>query len=550
MSSIEQIVAAHADRVWFLLLTFSVTVALVLALRRPCRKLFGPICAFQLWMMPVVALIVSQLPHKAALQFVQWRDVTQAFTPPANVVAQSAAVAVDWRLIALMVWVAGTLVRGVISVCKQSRYRQSLKGAVTIENTASRWPIMRAANTDVGPALVGIWQTRIVLPMDFDERYDAIERTLILAHETAHAQRRDSWWALLAEVLVALFWFHPLAWMSLQAFRQDQELACDAAVIATHAAQRRAYANAMLKTQTGIMPLPVGCSWTSRHPLTERISMLKQPMPGRLTSRMFRLAIAALMSASSLAVYAGSAPAPTTVLDSELQLNLSLDFQMDKPKNAADYAMNLALCVRPGEPMKMKYRDWTVEATSVADKNGVVTHLHVTDAQGQPVYAPMALQAQLGDAVSGKEVATDGHGLFTVNLIAVTGCPARDASTHSATASTERYMLNVDVAFDDKPGQVHMKQCIKPGEPMLVSGNSDGVPPWSGSFTLQPASAGLVAIQGSLSGGTLTSISHPVVQTKLGQRATVMVGKRITADQGHVATSQMIKIDLLPTAGC
>jgi hypothetical protein len=57
-------------------------------------------------------------------------------------------------------------------------------------------------------------------------------------------------------------------------------------------------------------------------------------------------------------------------------------------------------------------------------------------------------------------------------------------------------------------------------------------------------------IRGSLSGGTLTAATHPVIQTKLGQQATVMVGNRMMAVPSQAASAQTIKIDLLPTAGC
>jgi len=40
------------------------------------------------------------------------------------------------------------------------------------------------------------------------------------------------WANQLALMLLALFWFHPLAWRAYAAFRQDQEHSCDQTVLA------------------------------------------------------------------------------------------------------------------------------------------------------------------------------------------------------------------------------------------------------------------------------------------------------------------------------
>ena len=109
-----------------------------------------------------------------------------------------------------------------------------------------------------------------------------------------------------AQSLAAAFWFHPLSWWALGAFRHDQELACDASVLRQHGEQRRAYAQAMLKTPLAMLALPVGCAWSSRHPLTERIAMLKLPRPdprrrmsGVVTMLLLALAVSSLAFAAS-----------------------------------------------------------------------------------------------------------------------------------------------------------------------------------------------------------------------------------------------------------
>ena len=50
---------------WMLLLALTVGVLMVAALRKPCRHLFGTERAFQLWLLPPLAMLASQLPHAA-----------------------------------------------------------------------------------------------------------------------------------------------------------------------------------------------------------------------------------------------------------------------------------------------------------------------------------------------------------------------------------------------------------------------------------------------------------------------------------------------------
>src|SRR3546814_16727473 len=80
--------------------------------------------------------------------------------------------------------------------------------------------------------------------------------------------------------LRCVYWFNPLLWIAADRFRRDQELACDATVVARHPHARRAYGEAMVKTQLSAMPAPLACHWFGGHPLKERIAMLKHPLPG------------------------------------------------------------------------------------------------------------------------------------------------------------------------------------------------------------------------------------------------------------------------------
>jgi hypothetical protein len=137
----------------------------------------------------------------------------------------------------------------------------------------------------VGPVLVGIWRSRIVLPINFETLYSPEERPLVLAHEEAHKKRFDVLVNAIATVWLCLFWFNPLMYWAVARLRFDQELACDASVLVGLDTGRRRYAEALLKTQLAAdsaWRMPIGCHWQSSHPLKERVAMLKHPLPGVL----------------------------------------------------------------------------------------------------------------------------------------------------------------------------------------------------------------------------------------------------------------------------
>ncbi|MDE1894000.1 MAG: peptidase M56 [Xanthomonadaceae bacterium] len=336
-------------RGWLLILAFTAATLLVAMLRKPCRRLFGAERAFQLWLLPPLAMLAGELPH-AAMPVAALPPVVIAITSVVAALPAHAARAgvVDWRAGVALAWLVGSVLSLLLAALAQERYRTRLRGATVMASMTSRWPVLRAVDTDVGPALVGAWRTRIVLPADFEQRYDTGERALILAHETAHARRRDGWWCLLARILAALCWFHPLAWWALAALRHDQELACDAAVLREHGELRRCYAHAMLKTQSAAFALPVGCPWSPRHPITERIAMLKQSQPGRLR-RVCGLAfvmIVAIVGAGGVYAATQSTTASsnaaklTTVRHYRLKLALGID---DQPPR-----LHANICLSPG----------------------------------------------------------------------------------------------------------------------------------------------------------------------------------------------------------
>ena len=84
----------------------------------------------------------------------------------------------------------------------------------------------------------------MVLP-ETAEEWDAQRCPIVLLHELTHARRKDPLLWLMAQVAVALYWCHPLAWLAAARFRREQERSCDDAVVRA-GADRSAYAEDLL----------------------------------------------------------------------------------------------------------------------------------------------------------------------------------------------------------------------------------------------------------------------------------------------------------------
>jgi beta-lactamase regulating signal transducer with metallopeptidase domain len=259
-------------------LASSVALLIVGALRDLLRRAAGARAAAWLWLLvPAMTLAVllpapsrMLLPPVATLPV----QIQTLLTVPAS---ETASARIPWMWLVLVLWAAGVAAMLLMVLLRQRAFSRSL-GSLSRDARG----LFRGADV-AAPMVVGVWRTRILVPADFDARYTAEEQELVLAHERAHARRGDLAINLLASLTLCVFWFNPLAYRALAWLRMDQELACDAAVLARHARSRRCYADALLKTQLATQPAwraPIGCHWQSIHPLKERILMLKRPLPG------------------------------------------------------------------------------------------------------------------------------------------------------------------------------------------------------------------------------------------------------------------------------
>lgn len=251
-------------------LAASAAAVVVLALRSPAARLFGAQTAYALWSLVPLAWAGSLLPARIADEGASLAARGPALGP---YVAEGLT----------MLWLAGVGASLAVFALTQLRF----------------W--LRQRQGRAGPAVAGVFLPRLVLPRDFRSRYSEQEQALIRAHEQAHLDRGDPRINAFIAVFQLVNWFNPLVHHAAVKARLDQELACDEAVLASRPTARRAYAQALLKSQLAASGPPLGCHWLGRgrHPLETRIGRLATPEPGE--SRR----LAGALTAGALAIAAG-----------------------------------------------------------------------------------------------------------------------------------------------------------------------------------------------------------------------------------------------------
>lgn len=255
----------------------SVAILIVAAVRKPLRRIGGARIAYLSWLLVPTSQLVLLLP--APSQPLQMTgDIPQLLLGALpTVMASNLGVAgADYAAIGLLGWASGSVLMLFYVMRRQRAFIRSLGPTTAMPDGTYRSASVRT------PLLVGAWHPRVVLPVDFESLYDADEGALVLAHERAHRDRGDQLVNVIATTWLCLSWFNPLMFWALGRLRFDQEVSCDAVVLAARPRLRRRYANALLRAQVAAESgwrAPVACSWQSSHPLTERITMLKHPLP-------------------------------------------------------------------------------------------------------------------------------------------------------------------------------------------------------------------------------------------------------------------------------
>ena len=181
--------------------------------------------------------------------------------------------------IALLLLAAGALARLGWLAVGFWRLRQYRRHSHPLE-PASSWSVeadLRISGDVASPVTFGVRKPVVLLPARFPE-FGAPMREAILCHEILHVRRRDWLFAVVEEIVRAVFWFHPAIWWLLGEIGLAREQAVDRQVVEM-TKSRDQYVDALLaiagaRPRLDLAPAPLFLR--KRHLKQRVISVLKE----------------------------------------------------------------------------------------------------------------------------------------------------------------------------------------------------------------------------------------------------------------------------------
>jgi beta-lactamase regulating signal transducer with metallopeptidase domain len=233
----------------------SFLICVVLLARPLIRRLFGAGVACALWLIPAFGVLLpARLPRPAMpIETLRLPRIPEEFMSAAY--SWVAPGVLPWASL----WLAGAALLLVAQLARLGRFRRKLQSTSEPFVTDSG-PMLRllgefgvsplrvfTTTLEGAPFVMGLFRAKVFLPADYRERFSAEEQRWIMVHELTHIRRGDLWLRLVAEAFRTLFWFNPLVHVALRALRQDQEYACDQAVVSRCTGRERyQYGKALL----------------------------------------------------------------------------------------------------------------------------------------------------------------------------------------------------------------------------------------------------------------------------------------------------------------
>jgi beta-lactamase regulating signal transducer with metallopeptidase domain len=223
----------------------------------------------------------------------------------------------DLRHSLLALWLTGSVIVLAAALYRQRRFNLSLRQRplatapllraliASLSQKAGIHPSTRILLMPAGttPAVVGIVQPCILLPEDWESRFNERSLRHVLLHELLHVKQHDLIWNWVAIAVQALHWFNPLVWFVVSRFQADRELRCDAGALALLSpTERLDYGHTLLRIQETFFapPAMAGLAPCVRnHPtLRQRIHMIAHP-----TARQPMLQLLLVLTLSALVCY-------------------------------------------------------------------------------------------------------------------------------------------------------------------------------------------------------------------------------------------------------
>ncbi len=239
----------------------------------------NPQIAHALWLMVLVKLVTPPLIHLPMPYFgvassqdsvgAEASDVLRRSSEkPADPATSSETTLVVWGSLPahfpewlLCLSGVGTLFFASVAFARHRRLLQVFAAAETPAATLmddatkvarqiglARCPPLRVTDALVCPLVsIGYRQQIVLFPLRLLAEFSRDQTRTVLAHELAHIRRGDHWVRCFELLVLALFWWNPVAWWASRKLRQAEEECCDAWVVWALPDCRRSYGQALLQ---------------------------------------------------------------------------------------------------------------------------------------------------------------------------------------------------------------------------------------------------------------------------------------------------------------
>jgi len=225
-----------------------------------------------------------------------------------------------WSTWLLFAWAVGVAIASVIlgvqivrclMLCRNGNRDPQLQQAVDV--LAQKIGLRRRVRvlvtaSNVGPAVIGIFRPKIILPEVITKSRSIESLHPVLMHELIHIRRGDLWLGCLQTFARLFWWFHPLVHWSVRQASRSAESCCDRESLAALQCSPREYAQCLLtilEQKKQLTPIPSFPGVRAVDITSNRLEQIMKTRQGSLRTGK-RWSICVLL-ASALVVLPGAA---------------------------------------------------------------------------------------------------------------------------------------------------------------------------------------------------------------------------------------------------
>lgn len=314
------ITASPAVIDWLLQTTWQVCslIGLIWIICRLFGRWLSASARYAMWMLVVVRLLVPYSPASRASIFnVVPAPVPQTLTlnslPAISVVIPTDIAPIahqqakpswslreNWRQVLTAVWLIGAGLTARRMTVSMLRLQQMVRRAEVVRDPellamlrqccrqmgVRSVPSLLETTAVDGPALMGFWRPRLLLPPNLATALSSAELRIIFLHELAHMKRWDIAADWLMAMLQVVHWFNPPVWIAFARTRADREMARDVMVLSMTGISGEDYGQTILKVVERISSAGLGLGrsacWKAKATSSGGLHPSRDSTPGSL----------------------------------------------------------------------------------------------------------------------------------------------------------------------------------------------------------------------------------------------------------------------------